>query len=359
MLKGQLYQTLNYTALTAAAYGHSIGGTLTGLASAASPTYYAMYISTRIISGATTSGTLNFASLDILPQFTATSTTITNAFGMRIEAATNSGGTVTNAYGAFITAPTIGGTVNIATYTTNLSVGYTTTTPPTNGAIISGTVGIGTPSPSTTYKLDIVGRTRISGFSSSTSPDYAFYMTGTLSGGGSLASPTYYGFYIDMVIRPSGVSGTRTSASLAILPQFTIDGTPFNTYGILISASTIAGGTGTTSYGLYVTNPTGSSTNVATYTDNLSVGYTATAPTTNGAIISGTVGIGLNNPSTTYKLDVTGKVRITDNQIIVTTAQTPATASSTGTQGTICWDAGFIYVCTATNTWVKAALATW
>lgn len=37
----------------------------------------------------------------------------------------------------------------------------------------------------------------------------------------------------------------------------------------------------------------------------------------------------------------------------------PASASATGEQGEIAWDAGYIYVCTADNTWKRAALATW
>lgn len=47
------------------------------------------------------------------------------------------------------------------------------------------------------------------------------------------------------------------------------------------------------------------------------------------------------------------------NKIIISTSQTPASASAAGTTGTICWDANFIYVCVATNTWVRVATATW
>lgn len=47
------------------------------------------------------------------------------------------------------------------------------------------------------------------------------------------------------------------------------------------------------------------------------------------------------------------------DSVTVTTAKTPASATDTGTQGQICWDASYIYVCTATNVWVRAALATW
>ncbi len=37
----------------------------------------------------------------------------------------------------------------------------------------------------------------------------------------------------------------------------------------------------------------------------------------------------------------------------------PASASATGSAGQIAWDADFIYVCTATNTWKRVAIATW
>ena len=37
----------------------------------------------------------------------------------------------------------------------------------------------------------------------------------------------------------------------------------------------------------------------------------------------------------------------------------PSTASSTGTVGDIAYDSGYVYVCTATDTWKRAAIATW
>jgi len=39
--------------------------------------------------------------------------------------------------------------------------------------------------------------------------------------------------------------------------------------------------------------------------------------------------------------------------------KTPASATDTGTKGDIVHDANYIYVCTATDTWVRAALSTW
>ena len=57
---------------------------------------------------------------------------------------------------------------------------------------------------------------------------------------------------------------------------------------------------------------------------------------------------------------VTGVVSISiaaDGLILATS--TPASAAAAGVAGTITWDTGFLYVCTATNTWERVAIATW
>jgi hypothetical protein len=38
---------------------------------------------------------------------------------------------------------------------------------------------------------------------------------------------------------------------------------------------------------------------------------------------------------------------------------TPASASAAGVAGTLKYDGSFLYVCTATNTWLRVAIATW
>jgi hypothetical protein len=53
------------------------------------------------------------------------------------------------------------------------------------------------------------------------------------------------------------------------------------------------------------------------------------------------------------------KLTINDDSIQVNTAKTPATAGATGTTGQIAWDANYVYVCIATNTWKRSALSTW
>ena len=57
----------------------------------------------------------------------------------------------------------------------------------------------------------------------------------------------------------------------------------------------------------------------------------------------------IGDTTATAKLDVNG------DSVRVRTAQTPA-SGGTGVQGEIAWGADYIYVCTATNTWKRAAL---
>ena len=46
-------------------------------------------------------------------------------------------------------------------------------------------------------------------------------------------------------------------------------------------------------------------------------------------------------------------------QLRITLSNAPASATATGSAGTIRWDTNYIYVCTATDTWKRVAIATW
>lgn len=72
-----------------------------------------------------------------------------------------------------------------------------------------------------------------------------------------------------------------------------------------------------------------------------------------GLVIKPDGKVGVNTTSPTSKLD------INDNVVRVRTAKTPASASDTGNAGDICWDSDYVYVCVATNTWKRSAIATW
>ena len=69
--------------------------------------------------------------------------------------------------------------------------------------------------------------------------------------------------------------------------------------------------------------------------------------------ITGNGTIGINTAAPTAKFDINSDV------IRLRTSKTPATAGAAGNQGDICWDADYVYVCTATNTWKRSALSTW
>ena len=50
---------------------------------------------------------------------------------------------------------------------------------------------------------------------------------------------------------------------------------------------------------------------------------------------------------------------LTAGSIVEPTSYTPASSSSEGVTGQIAWDANYVYVCIAPNTWRRAALSTW
>ena len=78
-----------------------------------------------------------------------------------------------------------------------------------------------------------------------------------------------------------------------------------------------------------------------------------TGMTYDASVDSNTGGLGIRTSTPTGALDVN------DDTIRVRTAKTPASATATGNAGEICWDANYIYVCTATNTWKRVAITTW
>lgn len=66
---------------------------------------------------------------------------------------------------------------------------------------------------------------------------------------------------------------------------------------------------------------------------------------------NGNIGIGTAMPN--------AKLDINSNSFILEQAQTPAASSSACTVGMHAWDANYIYVCVATDTWKRSALSTW
>lgn len=119
-----------------------------------------------------------------------------------------------------------------------------------------------------------------------------------------------------------GVSGAPIAWSNATIT---------NAAGLRIYGGAVAT-SNTNAFGLYVDAPTGAANNYA------------------AAFASGNVGIGTTAP--TQLLDING------SYFRVRTPHTPASSTEAGAQGTICWDTGFLYIWTATNTVQRVALST-
>ena len=66
---------------------------------------------------------------------------------------------------------------------------------------------------------------------------------------------------------------------------------------------------------------------------------------------SGNVGFGVTSP--------TAKVDINSDILRLRTSKTPGSVGAAGSAGDICWDADYVYVCTATDTWKRTAIGTW
>ena len=57
--------------------------------------------------------------------------------------------------------------------------------------------------------------------------------------------------------------------------------------------------------------------------------------------------------------NITGLLDIKNDIVRLQLTKTPTSASDTGTTGDICWDASYVYVCIATDTWKRAGISTW
>ena len=70
-----------------------------------------------------------------------------------------------------------------------------------------------------------------------------------------------------------------------------------------------------------------------------------------GLTVDGRVGIFTTSP--------TGALDIDSDSIRLRQSKTPSSSSATGTAGEIAWDANYIYICVATDTWKRVAISTW
>ena len=118
-------------------------------------------------------------------------------------------------------------------------------------------------------------------------------------------------------------------------------------------------------------NVNGATTCVGAFTAQSTASFNSLSMSGNAAI-AGTLNVTgaatFTSGITSGSLSTSGSVSIGNNCTVLgngffstlqTSLNTPASSSSAGNAGSIRIDSDFIYVCTATNTWKRAALTTW
>jgi len=129
-------------------------------------------------------------------------------------------------------------------------------------------------------------------------------------------------------------------------PNFTLRGSP-DDFTTNLHYMTIGGGValfGSNDFNYTITSNTGGNL-ILTANNNTTSG---TITIESGA--DGDISIAPNG---------TGKILLESNVINIEESKTPASATAAGEAGDIAWDADYIYVCTATDTWKRTAISTW
>lgn len=222
---------------------------------------------------------------------TASGGTVTNSFHYYAGGGTNTASTLTNVYGFYSVALTVGtnrwggyfnapsgGTIAIALYAANLSVGYSTTAAPAGGAIFSGSVSIGSTSTTSMFNVGsgnnfqvdsngnvgingIVAGARIanSGTTTATTGNISqLYIAGSLgASSGTVGTASYVYCYPNFGANVT----TITNACGICIDSGNATGTVTTGYGILVNAI----GYGTSRYGLWIAPPTGGTNNYGGY----------------------------------------------------------------------------------------------
>jgi hypothetical protein len=264
----------------------------------------------------------------------------------------------------------------------------------------SGRLGLGTSSPATSTQIEVVKNSSTAWAANTIDDIYRAFNSNTATNAASSIIGAYcnYGDGTFAGVRFGAVSSASFSADFVVAPRNT------GTFTEALRVTSLGRvGIGTTSPGvpLQVLNAgTGNNTNngaislcrtttvgstlyhmfstaVSDEAFAFSVhGGTTFSDTTYTKYLASAGGIhiwyGATNATERARIDSSGRLlvgtssdsggallQVNGNRIRIATANTPASAGATGTTGEIAWDADYIYVCTATNTWKRTAIATW
>lgn len=130
----------------------------------------------------------------------------------------------------------------------------------------------------------------------------ALYMAPTFAKAGADANP-YWGSYCAPTYNATSGTLSGVLACYAANPQVTGNvGTLTNVYGFYGYSGSALAGTVTNSYGAYFSRLAFGTNKTALYADDICVGYTGVNAGGNNVLISGGVGIGIQNPATKLHL---------------------------------------------------------
>jgi len=160
------------------------------------------------------------------------------------------------------------------------------------------------------------------------------------------------------------VTADTANFSYSLTAAYEVDGRQYVTYGATAPSLPQIG-----DIWIKTTNAV-SFWNGSVWIDSITAGPTGpTGPTGAASTVTGPTGAtgpsggptgptGPTGPVSTIA-GPTGPTGPTGARGIDINAITPASATATGTTGTVVWDANYIYVCIETNTWKRAAITTW
>jgi len=148
------------------------------------------------------------------------------------------------------------------------------------------------------------------------------------------------------------VQGTVTGT---VYPLFTTScNVTGGIYSYLVNANTSTGST------IYHAGVSSSSTGDPYYVATVSGGSTFSWGIDNSDGDKFKLGPNANPSTGTAALEIDPASPVVRVQKLgITSPTVPSGASDTGVAGTVAWDADYIYICTATNTWKRVAIATW
>ena len=172
------------------------------------------------------------------------------------------------------------------------SVGYSDTSAPTSGLIVSGSTYIGASSASWGERLGVTATTS--------------NQTGLFIGGTAQASALVWGIKETMTLQAT----TNFASVVGHQIELAVGnggGSILTRMGLYVTAGTFSL-TPTYSYGGYFEHPAGGTNRAAVYTESLSLNYPSVNVTQGNAIISGSVSIG-SSTQTAYALYLAGGIR--------------------------------------------------